>query len=845
MTPNGVAERPALARGLELDLAVRRIVKLHLVLRTPDGWLAMGLMMLNLMIVVWSVGTANWVDTPNLVSLVLLAMITGLILSRIRAWGSLLLPIGIAIGGLVVVSRLVNFESKTLSLADSSELWERLGLWVQAAKTGSINIDTVPFAFALMVATWMAGLMAVWLFARHGNFWGVFILGGAGLLSNLTYLPPQASVHLGLYLFTALLLVARVQSVRRRSQWRERNMGFDGHLGLLSISDSFFMGMAVLLVAFLVIPVGSKWQPANDVYEFIRAPMAGYEDDFNRLFAGLPARRALGYRIWGDVMPFQGTINPTDVPVLQVESRLPMYWKARTYNTYTPKGWVSDNTSFQPLGWVPSYTNTESYQDQMEISYLVVPNYETRQLFGGGQVLAASREVLVETYDSPLYAVDLDEDLAGRIGYDGLPPQLAEAARRLVDVNAISGGRSTDSGLADSLPPEFRLVEVFRDQGVATKLLIAEALPPQADVVSVRNADGRVKPGQAYQLTSSVSLATPAQLSQAGEDYPTWALVKYTQLPSDFPPRVRELAERLTAGVSTPYGKAKAIESHLRTMNYEKEIEPPPFNADGVEHFLFTLGEGYSEYFSSAMTVMLRSQGVPARMVTGYTTGNKVSGEDIYIVTDSHSHGWVEVFFPRYGWIPFEPTPGESLPGTFIPSPLEAAGEGLELTTDEDLDEDCLIDPVTNLEDCDLLSNLPAIGGTTSDIIFWNKTARDLLPWILAVLAALGLTFGTAKLLWWKFMEPSENPETVYRRLVILGTLNSVAPAPHQTPYQYRRRLEEVWPGQRDSLSTVVGSYVRAVYGKKDLSDDEREQVVQAWLKLRLPLLLHVLRRRD
>ncbi|PKB63555.1 MAG: hypothetical protein BZY80_06660 [SAR202 cluster bacterium Io17-Chloro-G2] len=844
MTPNGVAEQPSFAGGLDLDPAIQRLAKFHLVLRTPDGWLAMILMVLNLMIVVWSVGTANWVDTPNLVSLVFFAMMTGLILSRIPVWGVLLLPIGIAIGGLVVVWQLVNFESRTLSLVDSAELWERLGLWVQAAKTGSINIDTVPFAFALMVVTWLAGLTAVWLFARHGNFWGVFILGGAGLLSNLTYLPPKADVHLGLYLFTALLLVARVQSVRRRSLWRERNMGFDGHLGWLSLSDSFFMGMAVLLVAFFVIPQGSKWQPTNDVYEFIRAPMQGWEDDFNRLFAGLPARRALGYRIWGDVMPFQGTINPTDVPVLQVESRLPMYWKARTYNTYTPKGWTSNNTSFQPLGWVPSYTNGDAYQNQLEISYVVVPNYETQQLFGGGQVLAASREVKVETYDSPLYAVNLANDLTDLGGVGSLPPKLADAAGRLANVSAARGGTATDSSLADSLPPDFRLVEVSRDQGVATEAIIAEAIPPQADVVSVRSAEGRVKAGHAYQLTSSVSLATPEQLSRAGEDYPTWVLVKYTQLPASLPQRVSDLASRLTASADTPYAKAKAIESHLRTLPYTLVVEPPPFKADGVDHFLFTLGEGYSEYFSSAMAVMLRSEGVPARMVTGYATGDRISGEDIYIVTDSHSHGWVEVFFPQFGWIPFEPTPGELLPGTFVPGPLPVE-EGLDLITDDDLDEDCLIDPETQLEDCEFLPALSDIDGAASNTIFWNSRVRDLLPWILAVLGAVVLALAIARFLWWRFMEPSVNPETAYRRLAFLGSLNSVAPAYYQTPFQYRRRLEEVWPGQRDSLSTIVGGYVRALYGKKDLSDSEREQMVQAWLKLRLPLLLHVLRRRD
>ena len=62
------------------------------------------------------------------------------------------------------------------------------------------------------------------------------------------------------------------------------------------------------------------------------------------------------------------------------------------------------------------------------------------------------------------------------------------------------------------------------------------------------------------------------------------------------------------------------------------------------------------------MTVMLRSEGIPARFVTGYSVGDKIPEEDIYLVRDKHSHAWVEIFFPKYGWIPFEPTPGATIP---------------------------------------------------------------------------------------------------------------------------------------------------------------------------------------
>ena len=145
-----------------------------------------------------------------------------------------------------------------------------------------------------------------------------------------------------------------------------------------------------------------------------------------------------------------------------------------------------------------------------------------------------------------------------------------------------------------------------------------------------------------------MSSAEPDDLRLADQEYPTWAWIRYTQLPEDMPPRVAELAREITADADTPYDKAKAVESWLKTnIAYNLAIDPPPFGSDGVDHFLFESKEGYSEYFGSAMTVLMRSVGIPARMTTGYTTGNLIDGSNLYLVSDRHSHGWARSLFPR------------------------------------------------------------------------------------------------------------------------------------------------------------------------------------------------------
>ena len=841
MSTGSLANAGAARSGVGWDSLGDGLLALARFFRPRDGWLSLALLALNLMVVIWSVEGADWVPTPNLAGLILLAMITGLFLSRVPVWGILVLPVGFAIGALVIFWQLTSFQAEGLEFANAGELLERLNLWLVAAKTGSINIDRAPFAFGLMVVTWTSGFLAGWVFFRYGNFWGVFILGGAGLVSNLTYLPATASRDLGFYLLTALLLVARVQSVRRRRAWDARNIRYDGHLGVLSIFDSIFIAIAVLVVAFWMLPVGKSWGPTHETYEYLRSPLVRWEDDFNRLFAGLPARRPLPYRIWGDVMAFQGTIDPASTVVLQVNSPVPMYWRARTYGTYTPKGWASLDTVLKPTDWTPTYSVPQPYLKRFEVNHAVTPNYPSRNLFVGGQILDTDRDVRVETYDSPTYTLELSTPGSG----GDLPPKLGLASVNLG--RALKGPRAIvdDAVLAQGLPQGFELVEVEREQGVVQRVRITEVIAQQPDALSVRAGRGSVKPGETYQITSSVSLAEPPDLRQAGGDYPTWALDKYTQLPTDFPQSIRNRAREVATGALTPYDKAKAVEQYLKNnFEYNLKIDPPPYNADGVEHFLFTQKEGYSEYFASAMTVMLRSEGIPARLVTGYSLGEKVPDQDVYMVTDRNSHAWVEVYFPRYGWILFEPTPGREIPRAVRATPSLGldGSEGSALNPGDDVCED-----EEEEEGCeDEGGPLAGSGGDSAkSTSFWTRQLVPLLPWLSVILATVVVGSIVGWIFWRRFMTPSPDPQITFRRLAFLGGLSSVGPADYQTPYQYRSRLDQEFPGQRENLAVIFNHYVSSLYGKKGLAGDEEQRLVRAWMGLRLPMLLHLFRRRS
>ena len=134
---------------------------------------------------------------------------------------------------------------------------------------------------------------------------------------------------------------------------------------------------------------------------------------------------------------------------------------------------------------------------------------------------------------------------------------------------------------------------------------------------------------------------------------------KYLQLPELLPQRVKDLSASLTASADNNFDKAKAIEKYLAAnYSYNLDVPPVPRDRDFVDYFLFDQTEGYCTYFASAMTILARCAGLPARYVEGYMLPPDPVEDynNMYIVTNMQAHAWVEIYFEGYGWLPFEPT---------------------------------------------------------------------------------------------------------------------------------------------------------------------------------------------
>jgi len=159
-----------------------------------------------------------------------------------------------------------------------------------------------------------------------------------------------------------------------------------------------------------------------------------------------------------------------------------------------------------------------------------------------------------------------------------------------------------------------------------------------------------------YEADSDIARPSALQLRLAGGSLPQ-SVSAYLQVPA-LDPRIPQLAVQISASASNDYDKAVAVETYLKThYGYTLQLLRSPV-ADPLANFLFERKQGHCEYFASSMAIMLRTLHIPSRVVNGFRSDefNDVTGN--YVVRAKNAHSWVEAYFPGYGWITFDPTPG-------------------------------------------------------------------------------------------------------------------------------------------------------------------------------------------
>jgi transglutaminase-like putative cysteine protease len=328
-----------------------------------------------------------------------------------------------------------------------------------------------------------------------------------------------------------------------------------------------------------------------------------------------------------------------------------------------------------------------------------------------------------------------------------------------------------------------------------------------------------------YDAESRIPDVTVSQLRSAGTDYPASIRSRYLKLPSSLPQRVRNLALDLTASQPTPYDQAAAIEAFLRTFPYSLDVPAPPVNRDVADFFLFDLKNGYCDYYASTMAVMARAAGIPSRLVIGFASGQFDYDRSQFVITLADSHAWVEIYFPGYGWVEFEPTAG--LPAIERP--------GSEKTFD------------TPTPSAPTTGQQGEIVNPTSENV-WPQYIFIILVVILAVtLLALLLPIDR----WILLAQPTEAAiTTIYRRLYRQGHRWGIEADAARTPHEFATaltsRLEKLSKNERWAstiaimlidLDWLTELYTRLLFSPHPLTLADHRQAVHRWRHLNQNLL--------
>ncbi len=318
---------------------------------------------------------------------------------------------------------------------------------------------------------------------------------------------------------------------------------------------------------------------------------------------------------------------------------------------------------------------------------------------------------------------------------------------------------------------------------------------------------------------------------------------RYLEYPRTLHRRVADYARATIVNGRTRnrYDAAKAIEMELRN-NFGYSLQMRASGEDPVSDFLFNIRAGHCEYFSTAMAVMLRTQGVATRVVNGFLPGEYNEAAGAYTVRQSDAHSWVEVYFPETNsWVTFDPTPaaGRAEPqSTGLAAQLGKYAEALELiwfqyVVGYDKQEQRSL--ATSLHNRvfdyrrilsevfgSLKSKVPVI--SSKGIIFVLALVTILMSLIFIRVLRLGWRRGLTI--------PRGTPETektaieFYERLTALLEDRGLSRLSDQTPLEFASNL-----GSREAL-TITRLYNRVRFGSQELSAAEQREIDQALLDL-------------
>lgn len=829
-----------LAAGLE---TIPGLTGTATTLPSPVGLLPMVTSPVSGVLIGWSL--ARWRVLPAVVAH-WLALAAG-VLMILQLVGPTLAPPATGPGAAPALGWTGQFEA----------LAARLFRWLDLVERNQRADDPVLAIAGLSLLVFLLSYHATWLVIRRRWIWWA-ILPMAIILLLLLRLAGQASlVYLATFLVGAFALLAREQLVHSQRLWRRIGLSCPRFLSGQIVVGSSLITLSVLLSTSLL-PAVMREQRLVEAGERLLTPVRELEIWLNRAINQLQSGSSaiVTYASFTTRFDIGGAPSLSEVAVARVATSEPRYLRAISYDRYTGRGWetTTPDSLTAAGGRGPIFSSqvqlasglrlpVEPLQARSRLLEVELLRPKGTLLLVPGLLTGSPRPVHVRVGWQRHDQTTIDLAAPER---DDIPSILRPLVVRLRSTSDLPATRivvqnglpalvtNQRSASLDELLVEIERLRTERGLAVAfetaggraTRLLFSGPAPRYEDVESV-HAGESVPPGSSYQLQVIAAEPDAVALRQVTSAAPGWVGERYLALPPALPERVRSLAAKTTEGAATNYDRVRAIEQLLRSYVYDDRTPAPASSRDVVDHFLFDGKRGYCEHFASAMVVMVRSLGIPARLVTGYSPGEPSEGGRL--VRERNAHAWVEVYFDGHGWVSFEPTPSTPINprgelDLALPTPV-AASNPAEATTPTP------VAPPADGQSIAVATNGPG----------WLEPVGRLVQLVILIglLVAAGIT--TA---WWRGLRGLTGAGRWYGRLHRLGRWSGISTSPTATPQEIVERLGQVVPAAAADARSIGDLYMAERYGGRSLTTEQDQAAQHHWQRLRGTLLRHWLRLR-
>ncbi len=743
-----------------------------------EGWTSVLLLIFMCAVVGWAIDDARWVLGPQSNTDFLpwagaLGVVWGVAAAKLGR-GRLVAHGG---GALLATAFLLLAVGSTLGPGSDLAGMVRItadGVWnayEELVLWGHGTTDEIAhYLLVLGGLTWAAGQFAGYAAFAHRRPVAAVVLPGTILLANVSITALDQFAAFVIFTVAALLFLVRFHVADEQRTWARHRIADVGNAVGLSLRAGLTLVGAALLGSLLLTTFASS-APLAGWWQGLDQRLIDFGSDLARFFPSGGPGTSFGGATFGATVTVEGVWTSDDTPVLSITTNRDsprLKWRATAYDRLVGNQW-----------------------SRSETVDLEIP---------------AGRDLLAGTGDLPTETVAMRE-----VSY-------------VVRGTSGSLGVVVAPGIAATIDRTTRLTLVKKESDVWF-------------------ASARVDGPASYAATARVPIVTEGvagaltenRLRAAKADYSADLSAVYLNLqPGTAGQDVRALLRTIldAAHPGNAYDTARAIESYLsdpRNFSYDTDVLDVECGTRGVADCFAVSRRGYCEHFATTMVVLLRVAGIPARLVEGYLPGER-DAAGVETIRRSQAHAWVQVWFPGYGWVDFDPTAGVGQPQAIAPGPplptATPAPSGAAGATPRPTGRDGNEPPV------------PAGGGGTP------PRTPGIGPAILLVIPTIIALFVVAFVWLRRRLARPVEPEVVYRTVARMAGRLGHARRPTQTVYEYLGSLSDAVPTARPELQLVARSTVETTYGRRRMPPDRLAALGEAQRRLRIALLRLFLRRR-